>query len=964
MSDSPQLLPDSPTDTPFQLLKAYEFWNFTSEEPESRAVLQDLLGRKEDNVGVQWLTALDGENKRGFFAWPHGHRSGIDYFRLDDHVWIWNAIRAVAAMNSLKATSTKSPLPKWEIEWKNLMRAYEPGRVKREIIQRFTTINDPAKQRMLAVTRSSRETRFAFHSRDTALFYEINGERMLDGSDPRWYSAMEIQRHFFSNLEWGETENPLYHGLNILMALRGVPLYGVDADKLFQRSKETLENSIPINGLIPDQLDGAGADEGPPYHRDSLLHIPFETLYLLSGPGKKGSPPSAQELESHKPEDGIQDSAAQRLERTVPFNDKIDEKNIINVKEEWLYNYPDFLDFDPSDSIEEQLTEEVEWNESLLVLGKEIQDSWPYISLFHIFQDLVLEAIFYWWDARKPDDWEYKPTSPPSSECQHLMIDVQKKKSRDKKALRLDTRVFQSNEIDDSWGRLKKLRDINNAKKRLLWFLNAPRDYALMCYLGSSPSERQQIRTFFNRHVNYVIFVEDKTNRVRNLWETEFHCGFLQLIKKGDHSLPPATCEMLRPAMDKLPELDEFKLVRAAVSFRFCGDFFDRFWTCHFIESYPGERPEGDIKAFFSRDNKRLEGLFSAGRDHVWQQRKILELLLFNRILAQINVSTRGITDMIREELATKNAVQSHGEEKKGLLGPYDTAVYFKTLKKWASLHEMLEVLDDELGRIWENVNAWQMREQDRRTEQPRWTNNDERKYRDALNAVFLLSQNAERELHGERSKVASFIKSLQYQSEEAKNNYDRHMTERSFQQNDNVKYFTYATVIFQPLAFAASIYSMQSSPPTEVLQHMVICSVVAFVVLLIIVISLPFFLRPNQLWHFFLQNLEPVLGGAEPVIWWFGAVAVAAEKGLFFKKGGFALLKYLWFVRQSSKPNVRRSDVESGLKNGQSKATVSFRQAVTTFEAQAPLNGTVDWWHTEAPDGNSGLGALTRISP
>lgn len=69
-------------------------------------------------------------------------------------------------------------------------------------------------------------------------------------------------------------------------------------------------------------------------------------------------------------------------------------------------------------------------------------------------------------------------------------------------------------------------------------------------------------------------------------------------------------------------------------------------------------------------------------------------------------------------------------------------------------------------------------------------------------------------------------------------------MSELNFHQNDNIKYFTYSSVIFLPLGFAASIYSMQASPPTDVLQHMVICSVVAFVVLLIIISTLPWWLR------------------------------------------------------------------------------------------------------------------------
>ncbi|KAJ5751749.1 hypothetical protein N7520_008666 [Penicillium odoratum] len=957
MSESPQLLPDGPTDTPFQLLKLYEYWNFLPEGEVRQNVPQQFLGQAEDNIAFQWMQALDRENKRGFFAWPHGHRDGIVYFRLDDHVWIWNAISAIAIMFEWTQASffakgskinKKADIPKWETEWKNLARTYDPDRVKREITQRFTTINDPAKQRMLAVTRSSRETRFAFHSRDTALFYEINDKRMLDETDPRWYSAMEIQRYFFSNLEWGETDNPLYHGLNLLLALqRGQP----GADKLFQRSKDIIEKSILINGLIPDQLDSAGGEEDASYHRDLLLNIPFETLYLLSGPGKGEFPSLTHEQRSHTAADGFPDSATQRLERTVPFNEKIDENNIVNVKEEWLYNSPPFFEFDPSEFIQEQFNPEL--GETTLMTLIPEQERLHQVSPFQLYQDTIFRASLDWFDAHESkisqevQGQSYEPKIPQSAECQHMMIDVQKKKSRAKKARQLNERMSQYDTIGDSWKRLKQLRDMDTAKKRLLWFQNAPRDYALMCFLVSPPSERQPIRTFFNRHASSAVLVEDKTSRIRNMWETEFHCGFLQLVETGKDAPPVLTCEMLRLAMDELPKFESHRLVRAAASFRFCGDFFDRFWTGHFIESYPGEPLEGNIRDFFGQDNKRLEGLFSGGRQHVWQQRKILELLLFYRILTHVNKSTRSITDIIREKLAVKTGAENRAEGKKGSLDPYDTAVYFESLKKWASLHEVLEILDEQLDRVWENTNAWETREQDRRTEQPRWTSKDERKYRDALNHVLLLSQNAQRELHSERAKTASLIKSLQYQSDEAKNNYDRHMTERSFQQNDNVKYFTYATVIFQPLAFAASIYSMQSSPPTDVLQHMVICSVVAFIVLLIIVVSLPFLLRPiqnglwrpTQVWRLLDRN-------SEVFIWWLKVVTLLTTQGLLFSRDFFAVLSSLRSMRQSSKPKAEKGDVESGLKDGeQSKAiSMSYLEAVAIIREQRGQIGRMEY--------------------
>ncbi|OJJ46504.1 hypothetical protein ASPZODRAFT_132580 [Penicilliopsis zonata CBS 506.65] len=85
---------------------------------------------------------------------------------------IWNAIAAVSKLldwGQKVQRKRRQDQDIWYSRWASLARSDEPSKVKREIIQRFTTVNGDTRERMLAVTRSLRETRFAFHSRDTAL---------------------------------------------------------------------------------------------------------------------------------------------------------------------------------------------------------------------------------------------------------------------------------------------------------------------------------------------------------------------------------------------------------------------------------------------------------------------------------------------------------------------------------------------------------------------------------------------------------------------------------------------------------------------------------------------------------------------------------------------------------------------------------------------------------------------------
>ncbi|OJJ42018.1 hypothetical protein ASPZODRAFT_35913, partial [Penicilliopsis zonata CBS 506.65] len=218
-----------------------------------------------------------------------------------------------------------------------------------------------------------------------------------------------------------------------------------------------------------------------------------------------------------------------------------------------------------------------------------------------------------------------------------------------------------------------------------------------------------------------------------------------------------------------------------------------------------------------------------------WQQRKVLEQLVFHLILSKINTDTNLVIAKIRLRLNSM-AFTDRGEN----IFSGDLKPYFECVKTWAELHAILEVLIDSLESISNNVREWGTREQDRRTEKPRWSSKDERKYRDAVNQMFCECQKDERGLLASKSAASSLLKALNYRREQAKNSYDSEMTVRGFNQNDNIKYFTYSTVIFLPLGFAASVYSMQAAPPTDVLQHMVICSIVAFFVLLVILFTFP----------------------------------------------------------------------------------------------------------------------------
>jgi CorA-like Mg2+ transporter protein len=632
------------------------------------------------------------------------------------------------------------------------------------------------------------------------------------------------------------------------------------------------------NGLFPGQIASDGETERSIYHHDHLLHVSFEIPYLLyTAEPEQVAPRGIQMSNKTKDEEAITNTVL--LNGTVPFSDQVDVKNIIDVKEEWLYNYPSFFDLPTNhadlsfisirrkmaDKLLRKMASKNDKEEDILIraLG-----SWVLRHNPTFYYYLRLTSSFYPWPTSSPHTRStssshiestpdsYQPIEATPVGHKHVMIDTGKKKSRARRIADTSASGDRYLNLKDSWARLSIPRTPENAKKRILCCRNSPVDYFLMCYIVSPANERPSLRLFFGRHSKGATDFEDKVSRVFNTWETEFHCSFLQLERPGHlanrgtgnkQDLHKTENEksnnggelMFDPLIRRLPKLNGQLLQRASCSFRFYGDFFDRFWTCHYLDSYLGETPQSGLNVYLDKDSKDPNHLFKDAGPYVWQQRKVLEHLLFHLIMSEVNVSTRRIIRKIQEKLNG----DTNGTEEMSTSN-FNTNVYFESLKTWEELHVILESLNEDLESICSNVKNWNSREQDRGTEKPRWTNNDEKKYRDAISRASIECQRDERGLLANKAAVLSLTKTLKYRGDEAKNAYDRYMSERNFHQNDNIKYLSYSTVIFLPLGFAASIYSMQASPPTDVLQHMVVCSVVAFVVLLVIILTLPLWLE------------------------------------------------------------------------------------------------------------------------
>ncbi|KUI72184.1 hypothetical protein VM1G_08061 [Cytospora mali] len=599
--------PWQPTDTAYQILKMTDYGSFYNDKQMVRHLLE--------KVRVSWLEELNKLDKRASFAWPHAREGGINIFRLDDHFWVWKSLKSMEDFGIVEVGLERTA---------RIAERLVPSKVRRGILENFTTENDVSRKRMLAVTRSARETRFLFHSRDTALFYGYGCGFFVRGSsfDELWKNTIEAQPHHEENEEVG-WEKALRYALGIMLGTQGYCLDKQEPAALAKRCVEVLIGSGGHNGFLPGLLD---EETKKParfwsiqnkhflYYDDSfeIHHILLTHARRIDGlfqePIASSQKPQSPDIEQAQKPSNEQDELLHRLfsqmaesnlaltaqpkrqvmmdhprdqtsdfiinpldiaprrnrgrsltmKKLLPINSLIDVSSIVNLEEEWLYNYPEFLS-----------TEDVD-------LEKRINS-------------IITSGRFN------------------SDESEGIIADILKKHRCSKKSFsvslwgvfRVDTpkQKHIGRRQDVRWNPLPlgvghwmmpsceffgAARTAESAKKRFIWLPEATDDYALVCWMASPETEKSAMALFFDRHSKQENHVWDDTTMVLNTWQTELHLSFFVLADASTpkyNGLPPLI-------KDPFPGRPKKEIRRASIGFRFDGDFFDRYWTCHLIEYY------------------------------------------------------------------------------------------------------------------------------------------------------------------------------------------------------------------------------------------------------------------------------------------------------------------------------------------------------------------------------------------
>ena len=480
---------------------------------------------------------------------------------------------------------------------------------------------------------------------------------------------------------------------------------------------------------------------------------------------------------------------------------RVNQKNVYDTGflPDWMYHYPAFI------------------HEQPLVINSE-QDLKQLSSI-----EGLKSAIDRYKTSRDFNETNYLPFS-----CVPAMVDsgVKKRTSPEDAFLERQLRIKQYYYSADFWATLLEPRTPDEAKKRLIELSSQDKDSALMCWLSSPQQEKPFLWSFLSRNDTLENFFGERADSTANLWETELHLGFYQLLNTTDSPSRSHTREM--PSLSRNQE--RRTIAPVALSFRFVGDLRDRFWSCLFLSSETVDF-KGLVQQYYGSSETRQDLYDKQG------QRKSLELFYVERMLNETVTSIDAILAAFRTELAVSPKSQS-----------------FEFIYHYSGLHfhlEAKEILQDVLEKLERSITVvedWEKRE-DTRGLRSRWSLKDEDRYGEMLKhltqkcKINLQKLQIQRDQLGEQRKYVDqwYSNLVSYkQLQEAHS---------STQSAEDVRLFTYVTIIFLPLSFSSSLFSMGGAPHATTLAVMGPTTVIALALTVLLLANMNLLNRKSRFW-------------------------------------------------------------------------------------------------------------------
>ncbi|KAF4461618.1 Mg2+ transporter -like Zinc transport [Fusarium albosuccineum] len=815
-------------DTPFQIIKAGDFQSLLGREEISDEVKEGI-----SEVTKAWIEDLDKSNKMGLYAFPRCRKEPTDNFYFTDHVIIWRALKAVEGLGLNLPQIPAIDEKKAQIDstrQNQRVRDYSSARVQQNIVKRFTTENPLSSKQMIAVSRSPGKSRFLLRNKDAALFHAMElgffdkpgaerGDDLWRNKIDAWKNTIDSQMYHEDNddADWDE---PLRYALSIIMTQHGKRMNGRSVNDMRAHAMSVLLQSSSPNGLFPGALDETNEPILYKHQtmRDTYWGVTFEIPYILwnhgflpadSTPpantynqslrsGTSNQTPTAPfnlefamllkaALEQHAGRKGPANTFGYSMKQNLPFNNVVYQENIVELSDEWLYNMPSF--FVPP-GIEQDISGE---------------------------------------DSR----FEFMGT----------MVDVPRSKYSKRKMLSIDPPITVFTTHWALSAQMRKGRTPYGAKKRLwTFFATDPRDNEI-CW-QTSPSlhlpdhehdaarkgRDKDLAAFCDRHKFYHKFFMEDTAPVLNSWTTELHLSFYEI----DHWDATAKPRAINPSnkvlyLTNLQGNKSTSIKRVVMSFRLDGDFFDRYWTCWFLEAGPRVSTwEKTSHSITEEVRSLLEGELHDRKRAVpkkapWRQRRILELLLFDRVIRQMRVGADEI--LRRAELIASGKIEGLGNRDLPSLDWSPDAGYIGMLavnKRYQRIRQILRAVEGDLTENLVKIDLWSNREEQRRGAEPRWPLKDENRYRGVISKLLISNAHHVQQLKLSHASITRFKEELTKELEIIRDTVDQRRA-------NDIQRFTYVTIVFLPLGFATGLFSMNGTPDGRTLNNMIYTAIAGF---------------------------------------------------------------------------------------------------------------------------------------
>ncbi|KAL8907813.1 MAG: hypothetical protein Q9171_005701 [Xanthocarpia ochracea] len=362
-------------------------------------------------------------------------------------------------------------------------------------------------------------------------------------------------------------------------------------------------------------------------------------------------------------------------------------------------------------------------------------------------------------------------------------------------------------------------RRFEDAKKRLVEFTSHKHEAALICWLVAPEQEKPLFQEFLRRHGSSENFFGERVDGEGNIWETELHLGFYQLlpVERKKRFPPPHLDYHSQQLSRKMPGFSLFdQITPTSLSLRFVGDLRDRSWTCHFLSSVARDRGfTGLIDEYYISPIDTYTTFYAEKIG----QRKVLELTYVERFLIEMVQSCDDILDRFKTELEIPETRDPQSES-------YEFIDNLSRLNSKAG--DILGDVFKQLELAVTTMESWEKREDSKREDskredhkdlRSRWSKKDESRHGQRLRVLGRKCKAGIRLLRSRMDSLGEQGELTRQRHTDLMNYMGLQNARTSSQSAEDVRLFTYVTIIFLPLSFSSSLFSMQGAPPSGVIS-------------------------------------------------------------------------------------------------------------------------------------------------